>query len=148
MQVGNYRKAMKWVVEAKKIANPLPVALYEVSAQASLALGDLSTATNSIKGAINVGGATLQRVMFYGDLLLRSGQLQVAADVFQQVIREQDSYPLAWKGLAHCLFHEPRTGEGISLYRWITAGITEWLCMPSPFTVEERLTPLSHDPAS
>ena len=68
MQVGNYRKAMKWVVEAQKITTPLPLALYEVSAQASLAIGDLSTATNSIKGAINAGGATLQRVMFYGDL--------------------------------------------------------------------------------
>jgi len=116
MQVGNYRKAMKWVVEAQKIANPLPVALYEVSAQASLALGDLSTATNSIKGAINVGGATLQRVMFYGDLLLRSGQLQVAADVFQQVIREQDAYPLAWKGLAHCLFQAGDWGRAQAAY--------------------------------
>ena len=84
-------------------AGHLGVPLWEIHAQAALQLGDLQSSINSIESAIQHGGATLERVLFYGDLLLRSKRWQAAADVFQQVIKQHDSNITAWLGVAHCL---------------------------------------------
>ncbi len=79
------------------------VALLEIHSQAALTLGDLDSAIASIEKVIQAAGATINRAMFYGDLLLRKQRWQAAADVFQQVIKQQDDNAKAWLGLAHCL---------------------------------------------
>lgn len=79
------------------------VPLLEIHSQAALGLGDLDSAIGSIEKVIQAAGATINRAMFYGDLLLRKQRWQAAADVFQQVIKQQDNNANAWLGLAHCL---------------------------------------------
>ena len=102
-QAGNHIEALKQVEKARE-AGMLSVELLEIGAQSALATGDLNRALQFIEAVIHQAGATVQRAMFYGDLLTRLGRLQAAADVFQQVIRQQDANPIAWKGLANCLF--------------------------------------------
>lgn len=79
------------------------VPLLEIHSQAALGVGDLDSAISSIEKVIQAAGATVNRAMYYGDLLLRKQRWHAAADVFQQVIRQQDGNALAWLGLAHCL---------------------------------------------
>lgn len=79
------------------------VPLLEVHAQATLGVGDVDSSIASIEKVIQAAGATVDRAMFYGNLLLRKQRWQAAADVFQQVIKQQDGNANAWLGLAHCL---------------------------------------------
>lgn len=116
--MNNHAEVLRLVAKSQGAATTLPALLCELAARSSAALGDVRSAIDYIAAAINSGGATLERVMLYGDLLLRSGKLQEAADVFQQVIRQKDDCSEAWKGLAHCLF---RSGDFSRAYSAYTA---------------------------
>lgn len=115
-QSSNHAEVLRLVARNRRPGVTLPASLYELAARSAAALGDLQSAIEDVCSAINNGGATLERVMFYGDLLLRCGKLQAAADVFQQVIRQKDDCSQAWKGLAHCLFRSGDFSRAYSAY--------------------------------
>lgn len=78
------------------------IRLLDVDARAARELGELDAALASVEKAINSAGATPERALLCGDLLLRKQRWQAAADVFQKVIRVRDESIDAWLGLGLC----------------------------------------------
>ncbi|MDF1637188.1 tetratricopeptide repeat-containing sulfotransferase family protein [Alcanivorax jadensis] len=77
--------------------------ILELHAQASADLGNVDVAISCIEEVIQSAGPTVNRAIFYGDMLLRKKRWQGAADIFQQVIKQKDDIAQAWLGLGHAL---------------------------------------------
>ena len=79
------------------------VALLEVHAHAANMVGNYDSAIFSIQKLIQSAGATVDRAVFYGNLFLQKKEWQKAADVFQQIINDQNGVAIAWIGLGLAL---------------------------------------------
>lgn len=117
---GNARQALKMTRQVM-LNGHATTRLLDVDARAARELGDLDAALLSVEKAIGAAGATLERALLYGDLLLRKQRWQAAANVFQQVIKEQGDNVQAWLGLAHCCYGAGDASKAAGCYREVLA---------------------------
>lgn len=78
-------------------------AVYDFLAKGFVLKSDYANAAMAQQKAIDLGGAQLDRVLSLGEIILHRGDLQQAANIFQQVIKQVEDNVPAWLGLGHCL---------------------------------------------
>ncbi|MCG8393259.1 MAG: sulfotransferase [Pseudomonadales bacterium] len=117
---GQYKEALsltgKLLMQGK-----VSVPLLDLHAQAAVKLGELEAALASITKSIQMAGATLERALFYGDVLLRLKRWQAAASVFEKIITEHENSVPAWLGLGHCFYSTEDVNRAVAAYRRVLA---------------------------
>lgn len=78
-------------------------AAWDIYAQSCANLNQIQPAILALKKAISLHGGRLDRALLLGELLVRAQQWQEAANIYQQVIRQDDSQAKAWFGLGESL---------------------------------------------
>ena len=91
--------------------------ILDVYARAAAAAGQYGAAIEAMEQLIRAAGAELQRVLFYGNLLLRARRWKEAAGVFRQVVKERPHDSVAWLGLGHGLLGGGAPEEAANCYR-------------------------------
>ncbi len=76
---------------------------WDIYAQACANLNQVQPAILGLKKAISLDGGRLDRALLLGQMLVRAGQWQDAANIYQQVIQQDDSRAKAWFGLGESL---------------------------------------------
>jgi tetratricopeptide (TPR) repeat protein len=76
---------------------------WDIYAQACANLNQVQPAILGLKKAISLDGGRLDRALLLGQMLVRAGQWQDAANIYQQVIQQDDSQAKAWFGLGESL---------------------------------------------
>lgn len=113
---GEAEQALKKTRHLLKLGHAT-ISLLEVDARAARDLGQIDASIQSMEKLIKEAGATLERALFYGDLLLRKHSWQAAADVFQQVIKQEQDNPDAWLGLGHALYGASDPSRAAECYK-------------------------------
>ncbi|KZX63749.1 hypothetical protein A3724_05910 [Alcanivorax sp. HI0033] len=76
---------------------------WDIYAQACANLNQVQPAILGLKKAISLDGGRLDRALLLGQMLIRAEQWQEAANIYQQVIQQDDSQAKAWFGLGESL---------------------------------------------
>lgn len=97
------------------------VKVLDVAARAAAQDRDIDTALALVEKAIGSAGATLDRALLYGDLLMQKKRWQAAADAFQQIINQQEDNAQAWLGLGNCLYCTEDAARAAGCYRRVLA---------------------------
>ena len=78
-------------------------AAWDIYAQACANLNQVQPAILGLKKAISLNGGRLDRALLLGQMFIRASQWQDAANIYQQVIQQDDSQAKAWFGLGESL---------------------------------------------
>lgn len=92
------------------------VTAWDVYAQACVNLKQPEAAVLALKKAISLAGGRLDRVLLLGRLLVEAKQWQEAADIYEQVVTQDDSQADAWFGLGECFMATKDPGRAAVCY--------------------------------
>lgn len=112
------------VALARLLADPAPADRSDLVADIEAILAQLEDAADGLS-PVDLRAVTLGRQRLIGDLALATGRVSEAAEAYEQALRQDQSYSVAWMGLADCARLAGDRKRALRLYlRAVTA--SEW----------------------